>query len=117
MASATGSEVPLDPIAAAAAQDAGGIDAELLVDFLPALVAAVATGNRLGRRDLALYRDAGRKAAARGVAMRALLDLYLSAAWRLWRHLPEVERPHRTRTRWCGPGRSCCARSTMWSPC
>ena len=90
MASATGSGVPLDPIAAAAAQDAGGIDAELLVDFLSALVAAVATGNRLGRRDLALYRDAGRKAAARGVAMRALLDLYLSAAWRLWRHLPEV---------------------------
>ena len=85
MASATGSEVPLDPIAAAAAQDAGGIDAELLVDFLSALVAAVATGNRLGRRDLAICRDAGRKAAARGVAMRALLDLYLSAAWRLWR--------------------------------
>ena len=81
---------PLDRIAAAAAQDAGGVDPVLLADFLPALVAAVATGNRLGRRDLDTYRDSGRKAAARGVALRALLDLYLSAGWRLWRHLPEV---------------------------
>ena len=78
------------PIADAAAQDAGGVDPELLADFLPALVGAVATGNRLGRRDLASYRDAGRRAAARGVALRALLDLYLSAMWRLWPHLPAV---------------------------
>ena len=33
---------------------------------------------------------AGRSAAQAGVALRALVDLYLSAAWRLWRHLPEV---------------------------
>jgi sugar diacid utilization regulator len=92
MTTGPGSEPPLDGIAAAAAQDAG-IDADLLVDFLPVLLAAVAAGNRLGRKDLATYRDAGRKAAARGVALRAVLDLYLSAAWRLWGHLPQVTDP------------------------
>lgn len=80
----------LDDIAARAAGDAGGVDAALLDDFLPALVAAVAADRRLDRRELARYRDAGRLAADRGVAPRALVDLYLSAAWRLWRHLPEV---------------------------
>ncbi|MET3807635.1 sugar diacid utilization regulator [Nakamurella sp. UYEF19] len=82
----------LDAIAAKAAHDAGGIDAELLGDFLPVLAAAVGTGTRLRRTELAGYRDSGRRAAARGVALRALVDLYLSAAWRLWRHLPEVQR-------------------------
>jgi len=77
-------------IAAAAARDAGGIDAGLLRDFLPVLASAVGTGTRLRPRDLAGYGDVGRKAAAAGVALRALVDLYLSAAWRLWRHLPEV---------------------------
>ncbi|MGZ8802537.1 MAG: PucR family transcriptional regulator [Mycobacterium sp.] len=90
MTTATGSEPPLDGIAAAAAHDAGAIDADLLADFLPALVAAVAAGNRLGRPDLVTYRDAGRKAAARGVALRTVLDLYLSAAWRLWGQLAQV---------------------------
>lgn len=62
----------------------------LLADFLPVALVAVASGNRVPRRDLTRFRDAGRRAAARGVALRALLDLYLSAAWRLWGHLPEV---------------------------
>ena len=90
MTTATGSEPPFDGVAAAAALDAGAIDADLLADFLPVLAAAVATGERLGRPDLTTYRDAGRQAAARGVALRALLDLYLSAAWRLWGRLPQV---------------------------
>jgi sugar diacid utilization regulator len=54
------------------------------------VLVAVASGNRVPRRDLTRFRDAGRRAAASGVALRALLDLYLSAAWRLWGHLPEV---------------------------
>lgn len=77
-------------IAAAAARDAGGIDVGLLRDFLPVLASAVGARTRLRARDLAGYGDAGRKAAASGVALRALVDLYMSAAWRLWRHLPEV---------------------------
>ncbi len=93
MTTVNGPHPPLDAIAKASAADADAIDPEFLADLLPALVTAVATGNRLGRRDLAAYRDAGRKAAARGVALRSLLDLYLSAMWRLWRHLPEVAEP------------------------
>ena len=62
----------------------------MLADFLPELVGAVGSGNRVHRRDLARYHAAGRSAAQAGVALRALVDLYLSAAWRLWRHLPEV---------------------------
>jgi sugar diacid utilization regulator len=81
---------PLSDIAAAAAQDAGGLPVDLLVDFLPTLVDSVASGNRLPPRALAGYAKAGRGAASSGVALRALLDLYLSAAWRLWRHLPTV---------------------------
>jgi hypothetical protein len=36
------------------------------------------------------YRALGGTAADEGVALRALLDLYLSSAWRLWPHLPPV---------------------------
>ncbi|MEP6979404.1 MAG: helix-turn-helix domain-containing protein [Nakamurella sp.] len=81
---------PWGDIAARAATDAGGLDATLLDDFLEVLVAAVASGRRLDRRELARFRDAGRRAADRGAAPRAVVDLYLNAAWRLWRHLPEV---------------------------
>ena len=81
---------PLDRVALEAAGDAGDIDPELLGNFVPEVAAAVAAGTRLGRRELARYGDAGRKAAGAGVALRALVDLYLSAAWRMWRHLPEV---------------------------
>jgi len=80
----------LDVIAAAAAQDAGGLPLDLLADFLPVLVGAVESGNRLPRRALSAYGKAGRDAAGNGIALRALLDLYLSAAWRVWPHLPAV---------------------------
>lgn len=79
-----------DEVAAAAAHDAGGVDAALLGDFLGTLERAAASGRRLGRADLAHYRERGAEAARRGVALRALVDLYLSAAWRSWRHLPAV---------------------------
>lgn len=81
---------PLGSIGAQAAQDAGGVDVALLGDFLDVLVTAVAAGTRLGSKDLLKYGAAGRAAAAKGVALRAVVDLYLSAAWRLWSHLPEV---------------------------
>ena len=81
---------PLQAIAVAAASDAGGLSVDLLADFLPVLVDRVASGERLPSSALAGYGKAGRAAATSGVALRALLDLYLSAAWRLWRHLPVV---------------------------
>ncbi len=83
-------QLPLDRIAREAAHEAGDIDPALLGDFLAVVVDAVAAGTRLGRRELARYGEAGRQAAGAGVALRALVDLYLSAAWRLWRHLPQV---------------------------
>ncbi len=77
-------------VAAGASDDSGGLDAALLGDFLAATERAATTGGRLGRAALARYREQGADAARRGVALRALVDLYLSAAWRLWRHLPAV---------------------------
>jgi sugar diacid utilization regulator len=62
-----------------------------LADFLPALMAATQAGERLRRRELAGYREAGRRAASGGIALRALVGLYLSAAWRLWPELPVVQ--------------------------
>lgn len=87
----------LDGTAALAAGDAG-IAPELLGDFLHVLVAAVEAGEQVSGKQLRTYRALGDEAARQGVALRALLDLYLSAAWRLWRHLPAVtgaaEDPH-----------------------
>ena len=82
--------LPLAMIGAAAAADAGGVRVELLADFLPELVDAVASGKPLPARTLTRYGRVGRDASGAGVALRALLNLYLSAAWRLWRHLPAV---------------------------
>jgi sugar diacid utilization regulator len=44
----------------------------------------------LRREELDRSRAHGMRAAEGAVPLRALMDLYLSAAWRLWRHLPEV---------------------------
>ncbi|WP_380175971.1 PucR family transcriptional regulator [Kineococcus sp. DHX-1] len=88
---ATRLEAVLQVVAQDAAQDAGGIDPALLGDFLDAVWRAVVSGRRLSTARTARYRAVGEEAAASGVALRALLDLYLSAAWRLWRSLPPVQ--------------------------
>jgi sugar diacid utilization regulator len=80
----------LAEVAAGGASDAGGVPVDLLGDFLPVLAAAVVAGHPISRRQLRVYPALGDRAARQGVALRALLDLYLSAAWRLWRHLPAV---------------------------
>ena len=77
-------------IAGAASADAGGPNPELLGDFLPRLAAACSSGVRLNRRALAEFGALGARAADESVALPALMDLYLSAAWRAWRHLPAV---------------------------
>jgi sugar diacid utilization regulator len=77
-------------VAQAAATDAGGLDVGLLGDYLEIVVDAAATGRRLRREELDRSRAHGMRAAEGAVQLRALMDLYLSAAWRLWRHLPEV---------------------------
>lgn len=77
-------------VARSAASDAGGLDVGLLGDYLEIVVDAAATGRRLRREELDQSRAYGMRAAEAAVPLRALMDLYLSAAWRLWRHLPEV---------------------------
>jgi sugar diacid utilization regulator len=74
-----------------AAADAGGMDPDLLADFLPVLADAVAARRRPTRGQIQRWRVLGQRAARDGVALRALLDLHLSAAWRLWRKLPTVQ--------------------------
>jgi PucR C-terminal helix-turn-helix domain/GGDEF-like domain len=76
-------------IARDAAAEAGA-GADLLGDYLPRLAEACTTGALLDRRQLAGFRALGAQAADRGVALPALIDLYLSATWRAWRRLPPV---------------------------
>jgi len=80
----------LAAVAAGAADDAGGLDPGLLGDFLPTVVEAARSGRRLRPAELEGYGERGATAAADGVALRALIDLYLSASWRLWEALPLV---------------------------
>jgi hypothetical protein len=80
----------LAEVAAGGATDAGGLSASLLGDFLEVLSTAVVVGRPITAEQLGAYESLGGGAAHDGVALRALLDLYLSAAWRLWRHLPPV---------------------------
>ncbi|GAB2871977.1 PucR family transcriptional regulator [Nocardioides pacificus] len=77
----------LDAVAAAAAHDAGRIDPGLLGDFLSILEEAAASGRRLRRSELRECGERGAAAALTGVPLRALVDLYLSACWRLWEEL------------------------------
>lgn len=78
----------LEAVADAAAADAGGLDPALLGDFLTTTLAAAASGRRLRKAELDRYSERGAAAALDGVALRALVDLYLSSAWRLWRDKP-----------------------------
>lgn len=87
----TGKDVDLQAVAVGAADDAGGLDPALLGDFLPTVVDAAASGRRLRTAELERYGERGAAAAQAGVALRALIDLYLSASWRLWRELPVVK--------------------------
>jgi sugar diacid utilization regulator len=78
----------LAAITRAASREAGGISPDLLGDYLPAVLEAARTGRRLTPPELAGYGRSGEQAAENGVALRGLVDLYLSATWRLWRELP-----------------------------
>jgi sugar diacid utilization regulator len=81
---------PAGAIAAAAARDAGGLDPSLLADYLEVISEVAGNHRRLNRQELNRFRFQGRRAALEGVPLRALVELYLTAAWRLWRHLPSV---------------------------
>ena len=80
--------VDLAAITRAASREAGGVPAGLLGGYLPAVLDAASSGRRLSAAELAEYARSGEQAAEGGVALRGLVDLYLSATWRLWRELP-----------------------------
>jgi DNA-binding PucR family transcriptional regulator len=84
----------LAEVAAGGSSDAGAVPVELLGDFLAVLADAVSAGTPVSAAKQRSYRALGERAARQGVALRALLDLYLSAAWRLWPHLPPVRAAH-----------------------
>ena len=70
-------------VGALAARDAG-VEAALLGEHLRAVIDVARSGQRLSRVDVEACRHQGEEAANQGVALSALLDLYLSATWRLW---------------------------------
>jgi sugar diacid utilization regulator len=82
----------LDDVATAAAQDAGGVAVGLLGDYLPLLADAAVTGRRPRRAELDAVGRLGRQAAEQGISAGRVVQLYLSAARRLWQDLPMVVR-------------------------
>ena len=81
------------------AQAAGGdvpAATELLVEYLTLLADAAISFRRLREHETAAVRELGRRAAEQGLPAGRVVDLYLSAAWRMWRELPSVV-PHRDR--------------------
>jgi sugar diacid utilization regulator len=77
---------------AAEAAGSAGAPTELLGDFLPMLADATRIGRRPHGHELALVAQLGRRAAEEGVPPGRVVDLYLSAAWRMWQQLPASER-------------------------
>lgn len=65
---------------------------ELLGEYLIILADAAISGRRPEKRELAAVRRLGRRAAEHGVDANQAVDLYLSAAWRLWQEIPTIVR-------------------------
>jgi sugar diacid utilization regulator len=79
-------------VAAGAAHDAGDVAEEFLGDYLPMIANAATLGKRPSRRDLEAVRLLGRRAAESGISAGRGVDLYLSAARRVWDELPSAVR-------------------------
>src|SRR5215207_1131130 len=91
--STTGSDDAwLVAVAEGASRDAGGVPVELLGDYLPLLADAAVTGRRPRRSELEAVGLLGRQAAEQGISAGRAVQLYLSAARRLWQELPMVVR-------------------------
>jgi sugar diacid utilization regulator len=85
-------DVWLVAVAEGASRDAGGVPVELLGDYLPLLVDAATYGRKAGRGELDAVGLLGRRAAEQGISAGRVVQLYLSAARRLWNDLPMVVR-------------------------
>lgn len=82
----------LDAIAGEASQDAGGTPSEYLGEYLAMLAAAATFGRLPSGTQIEDVRGLGRRAAQNGVPVGRGVDLYLSAARRVWDELPGVIR-------------------------
>jgi sugar diacid utilization regulator len=82
----------LRDVADGASRDAGGVPVALLGDYLPLLADAAVTGRRPKRNELLAVGRLGRQAAEQGISAGRVVQLYLSAARRLWQELPIVVR-------------------------
>ena len=71
-----------------AAADEHGLPASLLDGYVRALVSVAVHDRRLSPAEEAHCRELGSVAAADGVALPALVDLYMTASRRIWPHLP-----------------------------
>jgi sugar diacid utilization regulator len=78
-------------VARTAAADANA-PVELLGEYLHILADAAISGRRPEERELEAVRRLGRRAAEQGVDANQAVDLYLSAAWRLWQEIPMIVR-------------------------
>src|SRR5258708_39463332 len=74
-------------IARAAGREAG-VAPDFLGSYVLAQLDVISTGRRLRAAELAEHGLSGARAAEDGIALRGLVDLYLSATWRLWRGHP-----------------------------
>jgi sugar diacid utilization regulator len=90
-ASAAPKDEWLASVATAAAEDADA-PSELLGEYLPLLADAAIDGRRPGRDELDRIAELGARAAQLGIRPGTAVNLYLSAAWRLWGELPVVVR-------------------------
>src|SRR4029453_12488717 len=90
---------PDDWLAMVARTAAADADApiELLGEYLNILADAALSGRRPQKRELVAVRRLGRRAAEQGVDANQAVDLYLSAAWRMWQDIPKILRTPRER--------------------
>ena len=77
-------------VAEGASRDASGVPVELLGDYLPLLADAAIHGRKAKRAELDAVGLLGRRAAEQGISAGRVVQLYLSAARRLWQDLPKV---------------------------
>lgn len=82
----------LTEVAQAAGRDAGEVPVELLGSYLTLLADAATTGREPRPYELDAVERLGRRAAELGVSAGSVVQLYLSAAQRLWAELPMVIR-------------------------
>jgi hypothetical protein len=82
----------LAEVAHSACGEVGDVPIELLGDYLPLLADAATSGREPAAVELDAIGSLGRRAAESGVSAGSVVQLYLTAASRLWQQIPAVVR-------------------------